>query len=62
LDESGAPVYVMVMDDFYDESDFRFPHTIEYYDGANNLLAVEKIDEIVISRTGVEVVPEDLTH
>ncbi len=62
LDESGAPVYVMVMDDFYDEDGFRFPHTIEYYDGANNLLAVENIDEIVIRRTEAAVVLENLTH
>ena len=62
LDESGAPVYVMVMDDFYDESGFRFPHTIEYYDGANNLLAAENIEEIVISRAEADVVPDDLTH
>ena len=62
LDEAGSPAYVMVMDDFYDEGDFRFPHTIEYYDGNDNLLAVEKIDEIVISRTETEVVPKDLTH
>lgn len=62
LDESGAPVYVMVMDDFYDEGDFRFPHTIEYYDGANNLLAVENIEEIVISRAEADIVPDNLTH
>jgi len=61
LDESGAPVYVMVMDDFYDESGFRFPHTIEYYDGAGNLLAVENIDEIVIGRRESEL-PVDLRH
>lgn len=62
LDESGAPVYVMVMDDFYDEGGFRFSHTTEYYDGANNLLAVENIDEIVIGRAEADVVPDDLTH
>jgi hypothetical protein len=62
VDESDAPVYVMVMADFYDEDGFRFPHTIEYYDGNENLLAVEKIDEIFISRTEAEVVPKDLTH
>ena len=62
LDESGVPVYVMVIDDFYDEGDFRFPHTIEYYDGANNLLAVEKIEEIVIGRTEADIVPDDLSH
>lgn len=61
LDESGAPVNVMVMDDFYDESGFRFPHTIEYYDGAGNLLAVENIDEIVIGRRESEL-PVDLRH
>jgi hypothetical protein len=62
LDESGTPAWVIQMDDFYEEDGFRFPHTIEYYDGANNLLAVENIDEIVISRTEADFVPEDLTH
>ena len=62
LDASGAPVYVMVMDDFYDEGDFRFPHTTEYYDGNNNLLAVENIEEIIISRAEADIVSDDLTH
>jgi hypothetical protein len=62
LDESGTPAWVIQMDDFYEEDGFRFPHRIAYYDGASNLLAVENIDEIVISRTEADFVPEDLTH
>jgi hypothetical protein len=50
------------MDDFYDIDGIRFPHTIAYFEGKDVLLAVEKIDEIVISRTKTDYIPADLTH
>jgi hypothetical protein len=62
VDDSDAPLYVLLMDDFYDEGDFRFPHTIEYYDGTGQLLAVEKIEEVVVQRKGTDAVVDGLSH
>ncbi len=62
LDEAGAPAYVLQMENFSDVDGIRFPHLIEYYDANDELLAVEKIGEIVISRAETDIVPTDITH
>ncbi len=62
LDESGAPAFVLQMDNFYAVDGIRFPQLIEYYGANDDLLAVEKIVETVIGRTEIDFIPADLTH
>jgi hypothetical protein len=62
LDENGELMYIIGQSDFRETSGFKFPHRIEYMDGAGQTLAIESIDEIEVDLRPFELKQEAVVH
>jgi hypothetical protein len=62
LDEDGELLYEIHQGDFRETSGFMFPHSIEYRDSAGEILAVEKINKIVVDVDAFEIQQEPVAH
>jgi len=62
LDEDSQVQYAILQSDFRDTSGFRYPHRIEYVDGAGQSLAVEVIDELVVEELPFDLASDKIAH
>ncbi len=62
LDEDDQVEYAILQSDFRETSEFKYPHRIEYVDGAGQSLAVEVIDQITIEEQAFDLAGEKIAH